>query len=479
MRAVILGAGPAGLAAAHDLAKRGAAPVVLEKASCVGGICRTICYKGYYFDMGGHRFFTKYPEVQALWEEILGDAFLVRPRMSRIYYGGKFYDYPLKATNALRNLGLLESTRCMASYAKARLRPRGEEHSFEQWVSNRFGDRLFDIFFRSYTEKVWGIPTSEIGADWAAQRIKNMELSTAVKQAISRPIKQMLGRGGTTAGGEVVSSLIEQFHYPPLGPGQMYDAMQVRVNELGGEVRLNNEVVKVLRKGTKITGVRVRTEDGKERLVKGAHYLSSMPLTLLIRAMSPAAPEDVLAAANALTFRNLLTINLIVDAPDLFPDNWIYVHEPQLQLGRIQNYKNWSPQMVPDADTTSLGLEYFCSDHEPLWQMSTEELLALGREEITKTGLLKGARITDGTVYKVPKAYPVYKQGYEQHLDKIVAFMRSFENLHPMGRYGMFKYNNSDHSIMTALLTVENLYGASHDVWAVNTETAYHEIRGS
>jgi protoporphyrinogen oxidase len=475
MRAVILGAGPAGLAAAHDLAKRGAAPVVLEKANCVGGICRTICYKGYYFDMGGHRFFTKYPEVQALWEEILGDAFLLRPRMSRIYYGGKFYDYPLKASNALRNLGLRESTRCMASYAKARLRDRGDESSFEEWVSNRFGDRLFDIFFRSYTEKVWGIPTSQIGADWAAQRIKNMELSTAVMDAIGRPIKQLLGRDGS---GEVVSSLIEQFHYPPYGPGQMFDAMASAVEDHGGEVRLQSEVIQVLTKGSKITGVRVRSEDGEVKLVKGAHYLSSMPLTLLIRAMSPAAPDEVLAAAKALTFRNLLTVNLIVDAPDLFPDNWIYVHEPQLQLGRIQNYKNWSPQMVPDPSMTSLGLEYFCSDDEPLWQMSTEELLALGREEIAKTGLLGGARIVDGTVYKVPKAYPVYKQGYEQHLETIVSFVRSFENLHPMGRYGMFKYNNSDHSIMTALLTVENIFGASHDVWSVNTETAYHEIRG-
>ncbi len=477
MRAVILGAGPAGLAAAYDLAKRGAAPVVVEKSDCVGGICQTICYKGYYFDMGGHRFFTKYDEVQALWEEVLGDRFLVRPRLSRIYYGGKFYDYPLKATNALLNLGVLESARCGLSYARARLRPRGGERSFEEWVSNRFGDRLFDIFFRSYTEKVWGIPTSEIGADWAAQRIKNMELSTAVRQALSRPLKQALG-GRRAEGAEVVSSLIEEFYYPPHGPGEMYDAMRDKVGTLGGEVRMRHEVVAVLRKGSRITGVLVRTESGEELELSGDQILSSIPLPSLIRMMQPAAPDEVLAAARALSFRNLLTINLIVDAPDLFPDNWIYVHEPGLQLGRIQNYKNWSPQMVPDPGKTSLGLEYFCSDDEPVWTMDEDALLALGRQEIARTGLLGDAKVTDGTVFRVPKAYPVYRQGYERHMETIIAFIRSLDNLHPMGRYGMFKYNNSDHSIMTALLTVENLYGADHDVWSVNTETEYHEIRG-
>jgi len=474
MKVKILGAGPAGLAAAHALVTRGENPAVFEKSNCVGGISRTIEYNGYYFDLGGHRFFTKYDEVQQLWEEILGDEFLVRPRLSRIYYKSNFYDYPLRASNALRNLGLRESTRCMLSYARSRVRPRGDETSFEEWVSNRFGDRLFDIFFRSYTEKVWGIPTSEIGADWAVQRIKNMELSTAVIQALKRPLKQVLGGGKS---GEVVTSLIEEFNYPRTGPGLMYDRMRVRVEELGGDVLMNHEVVGVVRDGFRVKSVAVRHPDGTVHEHEGDQFLSTMPLTLLIRAMRPAAPPEVLAAANALTFRNLLTINLIVDAPDLFPDNWIYVHDPQLILGRIQNYKNWSPHMVPDASKTSLGLEYFCSDHDEIWNMSQEELLALGREEIEKTGLLKGAKIIDGTTLKVPKAYPVYKKGYEEHLSLIVDFVKQFENLQPMGRYGMFKYNNSDHSIMTALLSVENLFGATHDVWSVNTETAYHEIR--
>jgi protoporphyrinogen oxidase len=471
MQVVILGAGPAGLAAAYSLAKRGEAPVVLEKAEAVGGISRTVQYQGYYFDLGGHRFFTKFDEVQELWEEVLGEELLLRPRLSRIFYGGRFYDYPLRATNALRNLGAVESARCMASFARARLRPRPQELSFEDWVANRFGDRLFDIFFKSYTEKVWGIPTSEIGAEWAAQRIKNLDLGAAVRDAVRRPLRGILGRG------EVVTSLIEEFHYPRTGPGLMYDTMQARVNAMGGQVLVRNEAVRVERDGFRVTRVIARGADGVEHAHEGAHFLSSMPLTLLIRAMAPRVPDEVWEAAHALTFRNLLTIDLIVDHPDLFPDNWIYVHEKSLELGRIQNFKNWSPHMVPDAGKTSLGLEYFCSDGDPLWKRSTADLVALGKAEMAKTGLLKGARVIDGTAVWVPKAYPVYKRGYERHLDVLVSYLRRFENLQTMGRYGMFKYNNADHSILTALLAVENLYGAKHDVWNVNTDTEYHEIR--
>ncbi len=473
MQVVILGAGPAGLAAAYDLARRGEAPVVLEKTEAVGGISRTVEYEGFYFDLGGHRFFTKFDEVNRLWEEVLGDDFLLRPRLSRIFYNGRFFDYPLRASNALRNLGVRESARCMASYAKARIRPRGDEDSFEEWVSNRFGDRLFDIFFRSYTEKVWGLPTSEIGAEWASQRIKNLELSTAVKQALARPLRGMLGAGE----GEVVTSLIEEFRYPRTGPGLMYDTMRDKVRAMGGQVRLREEAVRVERDGFRVKRVVSRGADGVEVVHEGDEFLSSMPLTLLIRALSPRVPDAVWEAAHALTFRNLLTIDLIVDHPDLFPDNWIYIHEKKLQLGRIQNFKNWSPHMVPDASKTSLGLEYFCFDDDPIWKMSTSELVALGTREMEQTGLLKGARVLDGTAVWVPKAYPVYKRGYERHLDVIVDYLRRFENLQTMGRYGMFKYNNADHSILTALLAVENLYGGTHDIWAVNTDTEYHEVR--
>ena len=469
MKVVILGAGPAGLAAAYALAKRGEQAIVLEKSGTVGGMCRTVERNGYYFDLGGHRFFTKFDEVQELWEEILGDNLLLRPRLSRIYYKGRFFDYPLKASNALRNLGLFESARCMASYGRAKLRTQDEEHSFEDWVSNRFGYRLFDIFFRSYTEKVWGIPTSEIGADWAAQRIKNMELSTAVIGALRRPIEKVVGRGST------VASLIEEFHYPRTGPGLMYDKMRDKVLEMGGDIRMFHEVVGIDHEGDTVTGVQVKTEEGLITF-EADHVLSSIPLTLLVRGMAP--PQPIIEATQQLQYRNLLTVNLIVDAPKLFPDNWIYVHEPALHLGRIQNYKNWSPDMVPDQSKTSLGLEYFCSDHETLWNMSDDELVALGKKEIAATGLTKGATVIDGSVVRVPRAYPVYARGYEQHLDQIIDYVRGFKNLQPMGRYGMFKYNNSDHSILTALLSVENIAGGKHNVWAVNTETEYHEIRG-
>ena len=468
MGVVILGAGPAGLAAAYSLAKRGEKPIVLERSRTVGGMCRTIKYKGYLFDIGGHRFFTKFDEVQDLWEEILGDEFLLRPRLSRIFYNGNFFDYPLKATNALRNLGAAESVRCMMSYGRARFRKRGDESTFEEWVSNRFGNRLFDIFFRSYTEKVWGIPTSEIGADWAAQRIKNMELSTAVLDAIRRPIDRVVG-GKTN-----VTSLIEEFHYPKTGPGLMYDTMAERIIELGGEIRFEHTVTGLVHDGKNVSAVQVEC-DGNAMELEAEHVLSSIPLTVLVRGMSP--PPSVIDATEKLRYRNLLTVNLIANTPTLFPDNWIYVHEPSVQLGRIQNYKNWSPHMVPDPATTSLGLEYFCSDHERLWQMSDEELIALGKRELAMVNL--HAPIIDGCVVRVPKAYPVYNRGYETHLNTIKSFVDGFANLAPMGRYGMFKYNNSDHSILTALLSVENILGASHDVWAVNTETEYHEVRGN
>ena len=467
---IIIGAGPAGLTAGYTLSKEGLSPLILEQSPLLGGISRTINYKGYYFDLGGHRFFTKYSEVEDMWREILGDDLLVRPRLSRIYYNQKFYNYPLKATNALKNLGLRESTRCMASYAVARLKERGNEENFEQWVSNRFGKRLFNIFFKTYTEKVWGIPTDQIGADWAAQRIKNMELSTAVKGALLGPLKNLV-----PSNGEVVSSLIEEFLYPKTGPGLMYEVMAEKMTALGGKLNREEKVYKLDHDGKRVLRLHTRTRSGDESTYEGDQFLSTMPLTSLVSAMG--APQEILDAANSLKYRHLLTIDLIIDHPDLFPDNWIYVHDQNLQLGRIQNFKNWSPFMVPDQSKTSLGLEYFCSDDDDIWKMSTEELVELGKREMEKTGLLKG-EVIDGTAVWVPKAYPVYMHGYEAHLKKVTDWVRSFENLHPMGRYGMFKYNNADHSSFTAMLTVENILGrAKHNVWTVNTDTDYHEIR--
>jgi len=464
-RIVVMGAGPAGLAAAFSASRQRLPAVVFEASDSVGGISRTIQYKGYYFDLGGHRFFTKFAPVQAMWEEILGSDLLLRPRLSRIYYRNKFFDYPLKIKNALTNLGVIESARCLMSYVAARVHRR-DPSTFEGWVSDRFGTRLFEVFFKTYTEKVWGIPCNEIAPEWASQRIKTLSLAKVVWNALT-------GSSGT--GSNRVTSLIEEFHYPRRGPGMMYDRMVERIAAAGGEVRKRAPVVGVLHRDFEVQAVEIKQPDGSIITEPGAHFISSVPLTLLIKFLKPAAPDDVLAAANALTFRNLVTVDLIIDRPNLFPDNWIYVHSPDLKVGRIQNFGNWSPEMIPDPNTTALGLEYFVSDHEPLWKYTDEEWIALGKDEIDKTSLLQGAKILDATVVRVPRAYPVYRIGYEKHLEVVVDYIKRFKNLQPVGRYGMFKYNNADHSMMTALLAIENTQGATHDIWEVNTDGEYHE----
>ncbi len=480
MQAIIMGAGPAGLTAAYSLARRGHASITLEAAEAVGGICRTITHEGYHFDLGGHRFFTKFDEVRDLWYEILGDDLLLRPRMSRIYYRGRFFDYPLKASNALTNLGVLESVRCTASYARARLRPRGTERNFEEWVSNRFGDRLFQIFFKTYTEKVWGIPCSSIGAEWASQRIKDMELSTVLRNTLlNTPLSKAFKSLGPNNETKQVSSLIEQFLYPRTGPGLMFDTLRDKAEALGARILTQHRVTRLEHDGQRVLAARVPGPDGSqdEQRFEGSHFLSSMPLTELVLSLDPPAPGSVRAAARALRFRNLITVDIIVDHPNLLPDTWIYVHDPTLRLGRIQVFKNWSPYMVPDQSRSSLGLEYFCFSDDPLWSMSNRDLLAMGTGEIRRTGLLRGAPVLGGTVVRVPGAYPVYEMGYRSHLDTIRSYLGRFRNLQAMGRGGMFKYNNADHSMLTALLAAENLYGAGHDIWRVNTDSSYHEIR--
>ncbi len=462
---LVLGAGPAGLAAALLWSRRGRPVQVLERDQQVGGLSRTVRWEGYRFDIGGHRFFTRTASVQRLWEEVLGDELLLRPRQSRILYRGRLFDYPLRPANALRNLGPVEAARCVASFGRARLRRRGDEQSFEEWVSNRFGDRLFDIFFRSYTEKVWGIPTHEISADWASQRIKNLSLSGALRAAFSR----------TPAS---ITSLVEQFHYPRYGPGQMYEGMAEQILGRGGTITLGAEVVRLQHAGGKVQAVEVRQADGARETYTADHILSSIPLHHLITALEPAAPEAVRRAAAALRFRHLVSVNLVVHGADLFPDNWVYVHSPELRVGRIQNYGNWSPDMVPHTGQSALGMEYFTEDGDALWAMSDAELLALATRELAQTGLC-AAPVVKGMVVRAPRAYPMYTLGYEAHVACIADWLRLFENLAPMGRYGMFKYNNSDHSILTAMLSVENIEGAGHDVWAVNADEAYQEQRPS
>jgi protoporphyrinogen oxidase len=461
---VIAGAGPAGLTAAYLLARRGIDVRVYERDQRVGGLAQTAEYKGFKFDIGGHRFFTKVGAVNTLWRQMLGGDFLRRPRLSRIYYRGKFFDYPLKPANALFGLGLWTALLAGCSYLWSHIRPIQPEVSVEDWVSNRFGRRLYRIFFKTYTEKVWGIPCSSISAQWAAQRIKGLSLWTAITNAL-------FGRFKRDA---QIKTLIDEFEYPRFGPGMMWERFRAETVRLGGHLELGVGVRALVHDGRAITHVEIERDGSVERLAAGA-VLSTMPLRQLVYAMSPAAPQSVRDAADRLSYRDFLTVALIVDAPDLFPDNWIYVHDENVKLGRIQNFKNWSPEMVPDQKLTCLGLEYFCFEGDGLWTMSDADLVELGRRETAALGLVDAARVLGGTVVRMPKAYPVYDQGYEHAVDAIRGYLASFANLQVAGRNGMHKYNNQDHSMVTAMLAVENLLGAHHDVWDVNADDDYHE----
>jgi protoporphyrinogen oxidase len=459
---VILGGGPAGLTAAYELTKHGYRPTVVEKRDRVGGLARTERYKGFYFDMGGHRFFTKAAEVKALWHEVLAHEFLRRPRLSRIYYKGKFFNYPFKPFNALFGLGIWESFLIGLSYLKWQIWPYRQENTFEEWVTNRFGRRLFRTFFKTYTEKVWGISCSELKAEWAAQRIKDLSLKTALLNMFFKP--------KTT-----IKTLIEEFDYPRHGPGMMWGAFKNLVEERGGAVQLETNVVAIHRTGMRIDAVTVN-QGGRQETIPGAHFLSSMPVTEFIKKLDPPAPGTVRAAADELHYRDFLTVCLIVNKPDLFPDNWIYIHDPKVKVGRIQNFKNWSPDMVPDPSQSSLGLEYFCTEGDDLWSMSDADLVALGRRELACIGLANAADIVDGCVFRVPKAYPVYDSDYTDHLQVIKEFIGELENFQTMGRNGLHRYNNQDHAMLTGLLAVRNLVlGQQNDLWNVNADQEYHE----
>jgi protoporphyrinogen oxidase len=463
---VVIGAGPAGLTAAYELAKKGVPATVLEASDVVGGISRTVERDGWRFDIGGHRFFTKVPEVEALWHEILpDDEFLLRPRMSRIYYRGKLFDYPLKAANALKGLGLLEAVKCVLSYLLVRVRPPRDQSNFEGWVAARFGWRLYRIFFKTYTEKVWGVPATEIQADWAAQRIKNLSLFSAVLNALLPKRNQ-----------KEIASLIEEFQYPKYGPGLMWQRATEHVQRLGGEVRMETEVTAIERDETGATHVTARGPEGELRL-PADHVVSSMPISALVRAMDPPAPAEVVAAADDLRYRDFLTVALVVPESFSFPDNWIYIHSPEVRVGRVQNFGSWSPFLVKDG-RTCLGLEYFVNEHDDLWDSSDEELIALAQKEISALGLVEGDVFSAGYVVRMPKAYPVYDEFYKRNVQVIRDWLdAAVPNVHPVGRNGMHRYNNADHSMMTAMLTAQNILGANppHDVWEVNVEEDYHE----
>jgi protoporphyrinogen oxidase len=459
----IVGAGPAGLTSAYELVKRDVKPIVFEADDKVGGIARTEVYKGYRFDIGGHRFFTKVGEVEKLWQEILGNDFIKVPRLSRIFYQNKYFDYPLSFKNTLSNLGPVGSGLILSSYIKAKLQAlidRPDPQTFEEWVTHCFGERLYKTFFQTYTEKVWGIPCSKIQAEWAKQRIKGMSLKAAI-------INLLFGK--TTA-----KSLISEFDYPILGPGMMWERCQDLVEKKGGEVNLNTRVVRIERDGDRIKKI-ITQHEGETEEISANHFISSMPVTALLQRLDPPPPESVLHAARSLSYRDFLIVSLIVDVEDLFPDNWIYIHSPDVKVGRIQNFKNWSPAMVPDQRKTCLGMEYFCSEGDEIWSMSDTELIDLATRELDSLGLVPASKVEDGTVIRQRKAYPVYDRDYYGHLQVIQEYIETFANLQTVGRNGMHRYNNQDHSMLTAILAVKNILGEKHDLWNVNVERSYHE----
>ena len=473
VKAVIVGAGPAGLTAAYELSKKGQRVVVLEAdPQYVGGIARTVEYHGYRFDVGGHRFFSKSREVEDLWTEILGADLLQRRRSSKIYYRGKFYAYPLKPLEALSQLGVMESALCVLSFLKARLQPVRRPKSFEDWVVNEFGARLFRIFFKTYTEKVWGMSCREISADWAVQRIKGLTLGAAIQDALL-PIRKTKDRT------QVVKSLIDTFRYPRLGPGMMWEACAEKVRGLGGDVLLGRRVVSCrFDAGTSSWTVTTRSADGSTEEYRCEHLISSMPMQQLVEQIEPWLPAAVVQSGHSLRYRDFLTIGLILRDRGVFNDNWIYIHDPDVTMGRVQNYKAWSPEMVPDQDYCCYGLEYFCFEGDKLWTKQDADLIALGAKELQKVGLGKATDVVDGCVIRQPKAYPVYDVDYQQHVDMIRrALAANCRNLHLVGRNGMHKYNNQDHAMMTALLAARNILASTnkYDIWSVNEDGEYHE----
>jgi protoporphyrinogen oxidase len=450
---LVVGAGPAGLAAALHLAQSGTKPVVIERSDKVGGMARTECYKGFRFDMGGHRFFSTHEAVVKFWKEILGKEFLTRPRLSRIYYNKRFFHYPLQPLNVLRHLGLMESILIILSYLYAQCFPFKREETFEQWVTNRFGRRLFETFFRRYTEKVWGISCAELKAEWAAQRIKDLSLKTAL-------LNMLWKRKGT------IRTLIEEFSYPRLGPGMMWNAVRERVQEYGGSVLLNSCVTEIWHQGEMIDSVVLETPRGFQKFPV-SHVISSMPVTEFVAKLRPRAPEHVLAAGRRLHYRDFLTVCLIVNKAHLFPDNWIYIHDPSVKVGRVQNFKNWSPYMVPDQTKSSLGLEYFCQEGDEFWQLSDDELVVLGTRESAKIGLLRPEDVEDACVFRMPKAYPIYDSTYRDSWETIKQYLTRFSNAHTIGRNGLHRYDNQDHAMLSGMQAAADvLRGEKQTSWS-------------
>ncbi len=470
----IIGAGPAGLTAGYLLTKKGKSVAIIERDEhYVGGISRTVEHDGYRFDIGGHRFFSKSVAVVDLWDEILPHDFIQRPRMSRIYYEGKFYSYPLRAFEALANLGILRSTACMASYLQYKLFPIRDVRSFEDWTTNQFGRKLYSIFFKTYTEKVWGMPCDEMSADWAAQRIKGLSLWSAVVDGV----KRSLGLNRAPNDGQAAKTLLETFRYPRLGPGMMWDAARDRIERSGfGAIIMGHSLERLSATGENGWRMVARSAGGEAMTICAKDTISSAPMRELAKRMHP-LPETTLNASN-LKYRDFLTVALKIKSDDLFPDNWIYIHDEKVQVGRVQNFRSWSPEMVPDDDVACVGLEYFCFENDGLWSSSDDELIALATAEMAILGLCDPADVIGGAVVRQEKAYPVYDEHYAANVAALRGELEDkYPTLHLVGRNGMHRYNNQDHAMMTAMLTVENILAGErlYDIWCVNEDAEYHE----
>jgi protoporphyrinogen oxidase len=468
---VVVGAGPAGLTAAFQLHKHGVASTILEADEQVGGISRTAERDGWRFDIGGHRFFTKVQPVEDLWHEILPDEdFLMRPRKSRIFYEGKYYDYPIKATNALKNLGPVEAVRCVGSYAWAQVRPPKDQTNYEGWLVARFGWRLYRTFFKTYTEKLWGVPVSEMPADWAAQRVKGLSLGNAIVNALTPKRNQ-----------KDITSLIEEFQYPKYGPGMMWEVCRDKVIAQGSKLVNQTTVTKITHADGRATSVSAEHRGGGVTEYPCTEVISSMPISQLLEAMDPPVPAEVKAAAEDLRYRDYLIVALVLpDALVDFDDNWIYIHDPAVRTMRIQNFGSWSPYMVKPGFNT-LGLEYTVWEGDEEWSADDSWLIDRAKQELEHLGLAKVGQVEDGFVVRQAKAYPIYDDRYRANVDVLRHWLATnTPNVHPVGRNGMFRYNNQDHSMFTAMLTVENITtGTSHDVWEVNVEEEYHEEKAA
>jgi len=467
-KTIIIGAGPAGLATGWELVKYNQSAELFEGGYQIGGLCATFDYNGFKYDFGGHRFFTKQDEVQKIWEEIMGDSFLVRNRLSRIYYQKKFFDYPIKIGNALKQLGLIESALVGLSLISVRISRRlkhKEEVTFEDWIVSRFGRRLFNHFFKSYTEKLWGISVKELGADWAAQRMKDISLLQVLKSVI---IKSKPGK---------IKSWINKFNYPKYGPGMLYSKMGEMIEDKGGKINLNQFVKRIVHNNSLIEKIVVIDKNGEEREISADNYVSSMPLNIMLRSLSPAPPKDILKLVDKMRFRALFDVCLIVNKKEIFPDNWIYVHEPDVHLLRVQNFKNWSPFMSPDDNKTNIGAEYVCWEGDELWSKSDEELVELAKKELSQVGLVDNNLVESGIVIRNKYAYPVYHLDYKEDLDKIFKYLSRFKNFQAIGRSGLYRYNNMDHSILTGLYAARNIMGGDYDILKVNADEEYHEVK--